>query len=156
MPGWDEALLKVEIEALQGMDFDVGLVGFEDDEIADLFAGDDDSDVEDDDFDLNDVLEQAAFVQRGDVWTVGRHRLMCGDATSAGDVATLMDGKKANLVLTDPPYGVSFKSSDGLSIENDSIKGEEFYQFLLSAFQNMAAHLEKAVPHTFFMRIPRV
>lgn len=115
----------------------------EDDEIADLFAGDDDSDVEDDDFDLNDVLEQAAFVQRGDVWTVGRHRLMCGDATSAGDVATLMDGKKANLVLTDPPYGVSFKSSDGLSIENDSIKGEEFYQFLLSAFQNMAAHLEK-------------
>ena len=141
--GWDEALLKVEIEALQGMDFDVGLVGFEDDEIADLFAGDDDSDVEDDDFDLNDVLEQAAFVQRGDVWTVGRHRLMCGDATSAGDVATLMDGKKANLVLTDPPYGVSFKSSDGLSIENDSIKGEEFYQFLLSAFQNMAAHLEK-------------
>ena len=73
--GWDEALLKVEIEALQGMDFDVGLVGFEDDEIADLFAGDDDSDVEDDDFDLNDVLEQAAFVQRGDVWTVGRHRL---------------------------------------------------------------------------------
>ena len=71
--GWDEALLKVEIEALQGMDFDVGLVGFEDDEIADLFAGDDDSDVEDDDFDLNDVLEQAAFVQRGDVWTVGRH-----------------------------------------------------------------------------------
>ena len=66
--GWDEALLKVEIEALQGMDFDVGLVGFEDDEIADLFAGDDDSDVEDDDFDLNDVLEQAAFVQRGDVW----------------------------------------------------------------------------------------
>lgn len=141
--GWDEALLKVEIEALQGMDFDVGLVGFEDDEIADLFAGDDDSDVEDDDFDLNDVLEQAAFVQRGDVWTVGRHRLMCGDATSAGDVATLMDGKKANLVLTDPPYGVSFKSSDGLSIENDSIKGEEFYQFLLSTFQNMAAHLEK-------------
>lgn len=141
--GWDEALLKVEIEALQGMDFDVGLVGFEDDEIADLFAGDDDSDVEDDDFDLNDVLEQAAFVQRGDVWTVGRHRLMCGDATSAGDVATLMDGKKANLVLTDPPYGVSFKSSDGLSIENDSIKGEEFYQFLLSAFQNMASHLEK-------------
>lgn len=100
--GWDEALLKVEIEALQGMDFDVGLVGFEDDEIADLFAGDDDSDVEDDDFDLNDVLEQAAFVQRGDVWTVGRHRLMCGDATSAGDVATLMDGKKANLDADGP------------------------------------------------------
>ena len=54
-----------------------------------------------------------------------------------------MDGKKANLVLTDPPYGVSFKTSDGLTIQNDSLKGEEFYNFLLSAFKNMAEHLEK-------------
>ena len=54
-----------------------------------------------------------------------------------------MDGKKANLVLTDPPYGVSFKASDGLTIQNDSLKGEEFYNFLLAAFKNMADHLEK-------------
>jgi len=58
---------------------------------------------------------------------------MCGDATVADDVSKLMDGRKVNLILTDPPYGVSFQSSDGLSIQNDSIKGEEFYQFLLSA-----------------------
>jgi DNA modification methylase len=82
-------------------------------------------------------------VERGDIWTVGRHKLMCGDATSVEDVDALMDGKRANLVLTDPPYGVSFKASDGLTIQNDSLKGEEFYTFLLSAFKNMADHLEK-------------
>lgn len=68
---------------------------------------------------------------------------MCGDATNPDDVATLMDGKKANLVLTDPPYNVAFESSDGLSIKNDKMASEKFYEFLLSAFQNMAAHLEK-------------
>lgn len=68
---------------------------------------------------------------------------MCGDATSAEDVAALMDDRKANLILTDPPYGVSFKSSSGLTIQNDSMKNEEFYNFLLSAFENMADHLEK-------------
>jgi len=141
--GWDEKLLRIEIEALQGMDFDIGLAGFDDDEIADLFAGDDTSDVEEDDFDLSDALEQAAFVEKGDVWMVGRHRLMCGDATNTDDVATLMDGKRANLVLTDPPYNVAFESSDGLSIKNDKMENEKFYEFLLAAFKNMAAHLEK-------------
>ena len=141
--GWDEELLRIEIEALQGMDFDVGLTGFNDDEIADLFAGDDKFEAEDDDFDLSTALEKASFVQRGDIWTVGRHRLMCGDATSAEDVAALMDGKKANLIVTDPPYNVAFESSDGLSIKNDKMANDKFYEFLLSAFQNMAANLEK-------------
>lgn len=141
--GWDEELLRIEIESLQGADFDVSLTGFDPDELADLFADDGDSDVKDDDFDLSAALEKAAFVKKGDIWTVGRHRLMCGDATSAEDVAALMDGKRANLVVTDPPYGVSFKSSDGLTIENDSMKGDEFYQFLLAAFKNVVANLEK-------------
>lgn len=139
--GWDEELLRIEIEALQGADFDVSLTGFGEDEIADLFAGEEQS-AKDDDFDLTAALEKASFVERGDIWTVGRHRLMCGDATSAADVAALMDGKKANLIVTDPPYGVSFKSSDGLTIQNDSMKDEEFYTFLLTAFQCMAEHLE--------------
>lgn len=143
--GWDEELLRIEIESLQDMDFDIGLAGFDDDEIADLFAEDDKSDVKEDDFDLSDALEKAAFVEKGDVWTVGRHRLMCGDATSAEDVATLMDGKRANLVLTDPPYNVAFESSDGLSIKNDKMENEKFYEFLLSAFKNMAATWKKAV-----------
>ena len=131
--GWDEDMLRVEIEALQGADFDLMLTGFDDKELSDFFGTNDD-DAKDDDFDLSSALEQASFVQKGDVWTVGRHRLMCGDATSMDDVATLMDGKKANLLLTDPPYGVSFKSSSGLTIQNDSMKNEEFYQFLYDAF----------------------
>lgn len=141
--GWDEELLRVEIEALQGEAFDVSLTGFDEMELADLFKDGSDSGAEDDDYDLSAALEKAAFVERGDIWTVGRHRLMCGDATSAEDVAALMDDRKANLILTDPLYGVSFKSSSGLTIQNDSMKNEEFYNFLLSAFENMADHLEK-------------
>lgn len=141
--GWDEELLRIEIEALQGMDFDVGLTGFDDDEIADLFDANGKSEAEDDDFDLSAALEKASFVQRGDIWTVGRHRLMCGDATSTEDVAALMDGKKANLIVTDPPYNVDFKSSNGLSIKNDKLENDKFYKFLLAAFHNMAANLEK-------------
>lgn len=141
--GWDEELLRVEIESLQGEAFDVSLTGFDEKELADLFKDGNDSDAEDDDYDLSAALEKAAFVERGDIWTVGRHRLMCGDATSAEDVAALMDGRKANLILTDPPYGVSFKSSSGLTIQNDSMKDEEFYHFLLDSFKNMADHLEK-------------
>lgn len=139
--GWDEDLLRVEFEALGDLDFDLSLTGFDDQEIADIFGGTD-SDAKDDDFDLDAALEKASFVERGDLWHVGRHRLLCGDATDPADVARLMDGKKANLVLTDPPYGVSFKSSDGLTIQNDSMKGDEFYQFLFAAFKNMADHLE--------------
>lgn len=141
--GWDEELLRIEIESLQGADFDVSLTGFGEDEIADLFAGDGEKNVKDDDFDLSAALEKAAFVERGDIWTVGRHRLVCGDVTSAEDVAALMDGKKANLIVTDPPYNVAFKSGSGLSIQNDSMENGEFYTFLYNSFQNMAGHLEK-------------
>lgn len=141
--GWDEELLRLEIESLEGMDFDVSLTGFDDQEIADLFADGESTGAEDDDFDLSEALEKAAFVERGDVWQVGRHRLMCGDATSPEDVATLMDGKKANLIITDPPYNVAFESSDGLSIKNDKMENDKFYEFLLAAFKNMAEHLEK-------------
>ena len=140
--GWDEELLRIEIESLQGADFDVSLTGFGEDEIADLFAGDGEKDVKDDGFDLSAALEKAAFVERGDIWTVGRHRLMCGDATSAEDVAALMDGKKANLIVTDPPYNVAFKSGSGLSIQNDSMENGEFYTFLYNSFSCMVEHLE--------------
>ena len=92
---WCECL-RVEIEALQDMDFDPMLTGFDEAELADLF-GTNDTEVEDDDFDLSAALEKAAFVERGDIWTVGRHRLMCGDATSKEDVDRLMDGKTAKI-----------------------------------------------------------
>ena len=138
--GWDEELLRIEIESLQGEDFDVGLTGFTDDELYKLFG--EEKKAKDDDFDLSAALEKAAFVKPGDIWTVGRHRLVCGDATSADDVAKLMNGKRANLVVTDPPYGVSFKSASGLTIQNDSMKNDEFYQFLLASLKNMADNLE--------------
>ena len=140
--GWDEELLAVEIEALQELGMDPMLTGFDEKELADLY-GDEADAVKDDDFDLTAALEKASFVEPGDLWTVGRHRLLCGDATSAEDVAKLMGGTRANLIVTDPPYGVSFKSSSGLTIQNDSMKSEEFYSFLLAAFKNMADVLEK-------------
>ena len=139
--GWDEELLRVEIEALQAEAFDVSLTGFYEKEITDLFK-DTQAEVKDDDYDLTAALEKAAFVKKGDVWVVGRHRLVCGDATNAEDVDKLCEGKRVNLILTDPPYGVSFKSSSGLTIQNDSMKNEEFYSFLLAAFKNMVSHLE--------------
>ena len=139
--GWDEELLRVEIEALQAEAFDVSLTGFDEKEITDLFK-DTQAEVKDDDYDLTAALEKAAFVKKGDVWVVGRHRLVCGDATNAEDVGKLCEGKRVNLILTDPPYGVSFKSASGLTIQNDSMKNEEFYSFLLAAFKNMVSHLE--------------
>lgn len=140
---WDEELLKIEIESLKDDDFDLSFTGFDESELLDLFGDDSKGKVEDDNFDLSSALEKASFVEKGDVWTVGKHRLMCGDTTSKEDVQTLMGDTKGNLILTDPPYGVSFKSSSGLTIENDSMKNDEFYNFLLSAFKNMADHLEK-------------
>ena len=140
--GWDEELLRVEIDALREMEFDPMLAGFDEKELEALYAGDGE-DAEDDDFDLSAALEKASFVEPGDVWTVGRHRLMCGDATKPEDLQTLMDGARANLIVTDPPYGVSFKSASGLTIQNDSMKNDEFYAFLLAAFKNMADVLEK-------------
>lgn len=139
--GWDEEMLRVELEALESMSYDLGLTGFDEKELGELFKTDE-AEVDDDDYDLTAALEKASFVQRGDVWVVGRHRLVCGDATNADDVNLLMDGKRANLILTDPPYGVSFTSSSGLKIKNDSLKNEEFYNFLLAAFKNMVDHAE--------------
>lgn len=137
--GWDEEMLKAEIEALEGMDFDVALTGFDEKELASFF--DEEKKAEEDDFDLTKALEEAAFVEKGDRWHVGRHILMCGDATSKEDVDALMDGAVANMCSVDPPYGVSFKSWDGLEIKNDSLKDEEFEEFLTKSFENIAAHL---------------
>ena len=132
--GWDEELLALEFADLKEFGFDLEITGFDAAEIEKLFSDNGDN-VDDDDFDLTAALEQAAFVLPGDVWTLGRHRLICGDATEAETVRKLMDGRKANLVLTDPPYNVNFEGSSGLKIKNDSMKADQFYNFLLSAFK---------------------
>ncbi len=137
--GWDEDMLRVEIEALQEQAFDLALTGFDEDELADLLGGEEE---QDDDFDEGAALEAPAFVEPGDIWLIGRHRLMCGDSTKEDHVALLMDGKKANLCITDPPYNCAYEGGTGMKIMNDKWDdGKKFYQFLLSAFRNIYANL---------------
>ena len=133
--GWDEELLRVEIEALQGMDFDPLLTGFDEAELADLFG--EENEAKEDDFDVEAELEKPTVTQSGDVWTLGRHRLICGDSTQPETFDILMQGKKANLVVTDPPYNVNYEGTAG-KIKNDNMASEKFYQFLLDAFTNIA------------------
>lgn len=136
---WDEPKLALLIADLQASDFDVALTGFDLEEIEQLLSLGDDKEVTDDGFDFDAALEQAAFVEDGDLWQIGEHRLLCGDATKPENVERLMGGKQANLILTDPPYNVAFKSASGLTIENDAQSDDDFYQFLLAAFTNMVA-----------------
>jgi DNA modification methylase len=131
---WDKNKLLLVIADLQGSDFDVSLTGFDADELADLFDGK--KDIEEDDFDVDKALGSEAFVKKGDVWLLDRHRLFCGDSTNSADVALLMDGKQANLCITDPPYSCNYTGGTGMKIMNDNLKGEEFYNFLHSAIKN--------------------
>ena len=122
--GWDEALLRVEIEALQAEAFDIGLTGFDESELSKLFdAG---KEIKDDDFDVDAQLQKPTVTKLGDVWVLGRHRLVCGDSTKPETFELLMDGKKANLVITDPPYNVNYEGSAG-KIKNDNLANDKFY-----------------------------
>ena len=137
--GWDEEMLRIEIEALKEQAFDLSLTGFDEDEIAGFF---DDEEAQDDNFDEDKALEAPAFVEPGDVWVLGRHRLMCGDSTKPEDVSVLMEGKKANICITDPPYNCAYEGGTGMKIMNDKWDdSKKFYQFLLDAFKNVYANL---------------
>ena len=136
--GWDEEMLRVEIEALQADAFDVALTGFDESELADLFATD--ADAEDDGYDPDAELEKPALTKRGDVWHLGRHTLLCGDATDPADMALLMGGTRANLVVTDPPYNVNYEGTAG-TIRNDHMEADAFFDFLLAAFKNMETNM---------------
>ena len=132
--GWDEELLRVEIEALQAENFDPLLTGFDEKELSKLF--DDGLDAKEDDFDVEAELQKPTFSTSGDVWTLGRHRLVCGDSTKAETYEVLLGDTKANLIITDPPYNVNYEGSAG-KIKNDNMASEKFYQFLLDAFSCM-------------------
>ncbi|MDK0488487.1 site-specific DNA-methyltransferase [Enterococcus faecalis] len=132
--GWDDEMLAVELSDLQGEDFDLDLLGFDTDELDKLLNGNDD--VQDDDFDVDEELERPAFSKTGDLWLLGRHRLVCGDSTNPETYERLMDGKQANLVVTDPPYNVNYEGSAG-KIKNDNMENEAFYNFLYDAFSCM-------------------
>ena len=133
---WDKDKLALLITDLQGTDFDVSLTGFEPAEIDDLFKDSVKDGLKDDDFDVEAELKKPTITKSGDVWTLGRHRLVCGDSTKAETFDLLMCGKKANLVVTDPPYNVNYEGSAG-KIKNDNMANDAFYEFLLAAFTNM-------------------
>ena len=132
--GWDEELLRVEIEALQAEAFDLALTGFDEKELSKLF--DDGKEAKDDDFDVDAELQKPTVTKSGDVWMLGRHRLVCGDSTKPETNESLMGGRKANLVVTDPPYNVNYEGSAG-KIKNDNMASEKFYDFLFDAFSCM-------------------
>ncbi len=132
--GWDEQLLKVEIESLQAENFDVSLTGFDEKELSDLF--DSEKDAKDDNFDVDKELQKPTVTKAGDVWLLGAHKLICGDSTKEETYKMLMGEQKANLVVTDPPYNVNYQGSAG-KIKNDNLKNDQFYRFLLAAFTCM-------------------
>jgi len=108
--GWDDEMLRLEIADLKEVDFDLDLLGFDDEEIAALEVEEVEGQT-----DPDDVPEPTAdpVSVLGDIWTLGNHRLMCGDSTSIDAVNKLMDGQKADMVFTDPPYGMNAVSKDG-------------------------------------------
>jgi len=132
---WDKDKLALLIADLQGADFDVSLTGFEPAELDALFKDSLKDGIHDDDFDVDAELQKPVVTKPGDVWTLGRHRLVCGDSTKADTFTALMDGKFANLVVTDPPYNVNYEGTAG-KIKNDNMGNEAFYDFLLAAFTN--------------------
>lgn len=135
---WDFDLLTDELLSLQELDFDMEQFGF------DFDFSEDEEAVEDDNWEA-DVPEEP-ISKRGDIWVLGRHRLMCGDSTEADDVALLMDGNKADMLLTDPPYNVDYtgKASEleTRKIENDKMEDSAFQDFLTSAFSNAAENMK--------------
>lgn len=135
---WDKDKLTLLIADLQGVNFDVSLTGFDPGEIDDLFKDSLKDGIHDDDFDVDAELQNPAITKPGDVWLLGRHRLVCGDSTKADTFTALMDGKLANLVVTDPPYNVNYEGAAG-KIKNDNMGNEAFYDFLLAAFTNTEA-----------------
>lgn len=149
--GWDDAMLRTELEALQADGFDLDLTGFDPDALAELLAGDETDqtgEVDDD-----DVPEEAvAAVSRpGDLWVLGEHRVLCGDATDATAYARLLDGGQADMVFIDPPYNVDYANSakdrqrgTQRPILNDNL-GDTFHAFLLAALMPIVAHCRGAI-----------
>lgn len=132
---WDNDKLALLIADLQGADFDVSLTGFDQAELDDLFKDEMKDGIEDDNFDIDAELQKPTISKLGDLWHLGNHRLVCGDSTKAQTYETLMAGKVANLVVTDPPYNVNYEGSAG-KIKNDNMGNNAFYQFLFDAFVN--------------------
>lgn len=133
--GWDDELLKLELENLKELDFDLELTGFNVDELDDIL-GNNEEETEIVEDEVPEVPEEPK-AKLGDIYQLGNHRLMCGDSTSEEDVAKLMDGTKADMVFTDPPYGVDIKGKYTGKILNDDLKDNELEDFLNKVNANL-------------------
>jgi len=150
---WDEDLLEVEFEELNELDIDLEPVGFDDGEISSFLE--DEKEAEEDEFEEPDEIDSRC--EKGQVWKLGEHRLMCGDATSSEDFEELMEGKSADMVFTDPPYNVNYDQSRQRqtdqepkknklgTIENDEMTLEEFREFLRTSLVH--ERIKKGAPY---------
>ncbi len=144
--GWDDAMLRIELEALQLEGFDLDITGFDADALAELIAGDEPDNEGQTDEDAVPEVGETPISRSGDVWVLGPHRLLCGDATVAASYDRLMQGDAADMVFTDPPYNVNYANSakdkmrgKDRAILNDNL-GDGFYDFLLAALTPTVAH----------------
>ncbi|HRN74454.1 site-specific DNA-methyltransferase [Ottowia sp.] len=144
--GWDDAMLRIEIAALQDDDFDLSLTGFDADALAELMAGDESDGQGQTDDDAMPEMPETPVSRPGDVWLLGGHRLLCGDSTVADSYDRLLDGAPVDMVFTDPPYNVNYANSakdkmrgKDRAILNDNL-GDGFYDFLLAALTPTIAH----------------
>jgi DNA modification methylase len=147
--GWDETLLRLELADLSELGVDLGLIGFGEGELERLLAGDSRTGLTDDD--EAPALPEQAATKPGDVWVLGAHRVLCGDATVPGDMERVLDGRLADMTFTDPPYNVSYGSSakDKLrgnkrKLLNDDL-GTGFEAFLHDACVNILSVTKGAV-----------
>lgn len=138
---WDEALLADLLLDLQESDFNLDLTGFEPPEIDDILSNVHDKELSEDELDVEEELKKPTLSRHGDIWQLGKHRVICGDSTKAETYKQLLDDRKANLVVTDPPYNVDVEETAG-KILNDNMSDGDFYQFLLSMFTQVENHME--------------
>lgn len=138
---WDEQLLADLITDLQGVNFNTDLTGFDAPEIEQLFSKVHNKEIKEDDFDVESELKKPAVAKAGDIWLLGRHRVICGDSTKPETYKRLLEGKLVNLVLTDPPYNVNVEETAG-KIKNDNMPDADFYKFLFTSFVNMEQNME--------------
>lgn len=154
---WDNDLLANLLRDLDTNGFDVTLTGFDLAEAQELFGSGSMENVHEDDFDADTAIEEVAEpkTKHGDLWILGNHRLLCGDCTHKEDVARVLDGKAADIMVTDPPYNVDYGSTlaganRGGDIANDNLSDNEFYQFLLAFYKAAESGLKKGAPVYIF------
>lgn len=138
---WNEELLADLMVDLQDADFNLDLTGFEAPEIDQLFSKVHNKEVKEDDFDVDGELTKPTISKQGDIWHLGKHRVICGDSTKLETYQLLLGDKKANLVVTDPPYNVNVEETAG-KIKNDDMSDADFYQFLFNMFVNVEQSME--------------